>query len=146
MSPLDPGPVSVGRIELEVDGQVLSGFSEVSGLALELDVLENRQTAADGSVVVRRLPGRWKSGEVTLTRGLTSDIGLNAWMVAQVAGAFEVERATSLVMYDASGTPVARYHLENAWPAKLEISSLKAGGTDVLVEQLVLVYESVERL
>lgn len=72
MSPLEPEPVSTGPIALEVDGTVLAAFSEVSGLALELEVVETEQAAADGRMVVRRLPGRPKAGEVTPIRGLTS--------------------------------------------------------------------------
>ncbi len=29
----------------------------------------------------------------------------------------------SLVMYNVDGKPVARYHLEDAWPSKIEIGA-----------------------
>jgi hypothetical protein len=38
---------------------------------------------------------------------------------------------------------VARYHLENAWPSKLEIGSLKAGDTSVVAERLTLTHDDV---
>ncbi len=37
-------------------------------------------------------------------------------------------------MHNTAGEPVARYHLENAWVPKIEISALKAGSSEVLYE------------
>jgi phage tail-like protein len=41
---------------------------------------------------------------------------------------------------------VARYHLENAWPSKLEVTGLRSGGTEIAVESLTLVHEGLERV
>ena len=49
-------------------------------------------------------------------------------------------------MYNFDGAPVARYHLENAWPSKLEIGSLKAGASEVLMETVTLVCEQIQRV
>jgi hypothetical protein len=43
------------------------------------------------------------------------------------------------------GSPVARYHLENAWPSKLELSGLKAGASEVLLERATVVCEHLQR-
>ena len=51
-----------------------------------------------------------------------------------------------LFMYDAPGARVARYHLENAWPAKLEIGSLKAGASSILLETVTLVCDNLRRV
>ena len=44
------------------------------------------------------------------------------------------------------GTPVARYHLEMAWPSKLEVGGLKAGASEVLMETVTLVCEHIQRV
>jgi phage tail-like protein len=41
---------------------------------------------------------------------------------------------------------VARFHLEHAWPSKLEIGGLRAEGNEVAVESLTLVHEGLERV
>ena len=65
---------SVGHsFGLEVDGIVIKQITEVSGLKMEQDVIELKQNTADGKYVIKKLPGRPKAGEVTLTRGLTGD-------------------------------------------------------------------------
>jgi hypothetical protein len=49
-------------------------------------------------------------------------------------------------MYNTHGTPVARYHLENAWPAKIEIGAMKVGASKVLMETVTLTCERIERV
>ena len=47
-------------------------------------------------------------------------------------------------MYDFEGNAIKRYKITNPWPKSLEVSSLKAGDTNVLTEKLVLTYEKCE--
>ena len=49
-------------------------------------------------------------------------------------------------MYNVDGKPVARYHLEHAWPAKIEIGALKAGASEVLMETVTMVCEHIQRV
>ena len=55
-------------------------------------------------------------------------------------------KSCSLIMYNYDGAPVARYHLENAWPSKLEVSALKAGASEVLMETVTIVCEHIQRV
>ena len=64
---------SVGLLRLEFDGITIKSITEVSGLKMEQDVVELKQNGPDGKYDVKKLPGRWKAGECTLTRGLTAD-------------------------------------------------------------------------
>ena len=58
---------------LELDGVRVSMLTEVTGLGWERDVIEVRQ-GGDPDAPTRRLPGRLKPGEVTVTRGLSTDV------------------------------------------------------------------------
>jgi phage tail-like protein len=49
-------------------------------------------------------------------------------------------------MYDSDGHPVARYHLENAWPSQLEVAPLKAGSNEVLYETVTLMCDAAQRI
>jgi phage tail-like protein len=61
---------SVGHsFGLEFDGVVIKQIAEVSGLKIDQDVVEFKQDTDRGKVIVKKLPGRPKAGEVTLTRG-----------------------------------------------------------------------------
>ena len=49
-------------------------------------------------------------------------------------------------MHNTAGEPVARYHLENAWVPKIEISALKAGSSEVLYETVTIACERLQRV
>ncbi len=82
---------------------------------------------------------------VTLVRGLTSDRRFVQWVQeAHGRGPGHTARRATIVVFAHDGSPVARYHLENAWPSKLEVGGLKSGDTSVVVEKLTLTYDRVE--
>ncbi|ACU39209.1 phage tail protein [Actinosynnema pretiosum subsp. pretiosum] len=137
---------SVGHsFGLEVDGVAIKQISEVSGLKMEQDVIELKQNTADGKYVIKKLPGRPKAGEVTLTRGLTGDNSFEKWVKdAHFGKMTSARKGGAIIVYDYEGTAIKRYKLTNAWPKSLEIGSLKAGDTSVLTEKLVVTYEMME--
>ncbi|RDI17183.1 phage tail-like protein [Rhodococcus sp. AG1013] len=138
---------SVGHsFGLEFDGIQIKSITEVTGLKMEQDVIEYKSnSAADGKYLVKKLPGRWKAGEVTLTRPLTEDNSFDKWVKdSQLGKMGDVRKGGAIVVYDYEGSAVKRYKVTNAWPKSLEVNSLKAGDTSVLTEKLVLTYERCE--
>ena len=65
---------------LEFDSVVIKQIQEITGLKKEQDVIEMKSNTNDGKYMIKKLPGRWKAGEVTLTRGLTSDNSFEQWI------------------------------------------------------------------
>ena len=143
---LPEGDSSVGHsFGLEFDGITIKAITEVAGLKMEQDVVELKQNGPDGKYVIKKLPGRWKSGEVTLTRGLTADNSFEKWVKDAHFGKMgSARKGGAIIVYDYEGTALKRYKLTNAWPKSLEIGSLKAGDTSVLTEKLVVTYERLE--
>jgi phage tail-like protein len=137
---------SVGHsFGLEFDGVVIKQIQEVSGLKMEQDVIELKENTHDGKYVNKKLPGRPKSGEVTLTRGLTGDNSFDQWIKSSHFGKMaDARKGGAVIVYDFEGAPIKRYKLANAWPKSLEIGTLKAGDTTVLTEKLVVTYEQLE--
>src|SRR5215470_12376055 len=131
---------SVGHsFGLEVDGIQITAINEVSGLKMEQDVIELKQNTPNGKYVIKKLPGRPKAGEVTLTRGLTGDQSFEKWVKdSQFGKMTDARKGGAIIVYDYEGSAIKRYKLTNAWPKSLEIGSLKAGDTSVLTEKLVL--------
>ena len=63
-----------------------------------------------------------------------------AWHELVILGDVAAARKSCvLVMYNQAGSPIARYHFENAWPAKYTGA---AGGGALRTEGVVLVYET----
>jgi phage tail-like protein len=130
---------------LEFDSVVIKQIQEIAGLKMEQDVIEMKSNTADGKYMIRKLPGRRKAGEVTLTRGLTADNSFEKWIkAAELGNMTDARKGGAIIVYDYMGAPIKRYKLDNAWPKSLEIGSLKAGDTTVLTEKLVLTYELME--
>ena len=136
-----PEDMTASRFSIVVDGHEIAAFAELKGISsgYDIDFIES-----DG----RRLavPGKRPPPTVTLKRGMTSDLELAAWHQLAMNDWSAARKSASLVMYDATGVPVARYHLENAWPAKLEIGSLRAGASEVLMETVTLVCDHLQRV
>ena len=144
--PLPDLDSSVGHsFGLEFDGVVIKAITEVSGLKMEQDVIELKENGPDGKYSVKKLPGRWKAGEYTLTRGLTEDNSFEKWIKdSQFGKMADVRKGGSVIVFDFEGGELKRYNFTNAWPKSLEIGTLKAGDTSVLTEKLVLTYERLE--
>jgi phage tail-like protein len=137
---------SVGHsFGLEFDGVVIKQITEISGLKIEQDVVELKQNTNDGKYMVKKLPGRPKAGEVTLSRGLTGDNSFEKWVKDSQFGKMgDARKGGAIIVFDFEGAAIKRYKLANAWPKTLEIGSLKAGDTSVLTEKLTLTHEGCE--
>jgi phage tail-like protein len=137
---------SVGHsFGLEFDGITIKSITEVTGLKMEQDVIELKENSSDGKYVIKKLPGRWKAAEITLTRGLTADQSFEKWIKdSQFGKMSDARKGGAIIVYDFEGSAMKRYKLTNAWPKSLEIGSLKAGDTSVLTEKLVITAERLE--
>ncbi len=119
----------------------IAAFAELQGITSDYDI---DFIESDGRKLA--VPGKRPPPTVTLKRGMTSDLELAAWHELAMSDWSAARKNASLVMYDATGTPVARYHLENAWPAKLEIGSLRVGSSSVVMETVTLVCDRLQRV
>ena len=136
----DPGdPLLFG---LELEGAPAGFFLSVEGVGSENEITEFI-SGDDG--IVRKLPGRLKYFNVTLKRGLTSDLTLANWRGQVESGDFTTARKNAaIVLYDSALTVVARWHLLNAWPSKLEI--VAPPGESAAIEEITLAVEQIQRV
>lgn len=138
--------LTAARFSITIDGYEIASFSELQGITTEVvpvDFLES----TDKEVIFKKLPGQIKPPTVVLSRGKNSSMELWAWHEAVLQGNIVAARKScSLIMYNYDGAPVARYHLMHAWPSKLEIGALKAGASEVLMEKVTIVCESIQRV
>ncbi len=138
--------LTAARFSVVIDGYEIASFSELQGITTEVSPVKFMESS-DKEVIIKYLPGEFSPGKVVLSRGKTSGMELWAWHEAVLQGNIVAARKScSLVMYNYDGAPVARYHLLHAWPSKLEIGSLKAGASEVLMEKVTIVCESIQRV
>ncbi|OLF16065.1 hypothetical protein BU204_18635 [Actinophytocola xanthii] len=138
--------MTAARFSITIDGYEIASFSELQGITTEVEPVELMEST-DNEIILKKLPGKAKPATLVLKRGKNSSMELWAWHEAVLMGDIVAARKScSLVMYSTDGKPVARYHLEHAWPSKLEVGALKAGSSEVLMETVTIVSERIQRV
>lgn len=133
------------RFRVEIDNIATGAFSEVQIGATTTDVVEYREGTDPPHV--RKLSGLTKYGNVTLKRGITSSRDLDQWHRQIVTGQLaNNRRQVAIIVQDESGADQARFVVVDAWPVRYVVGLLDAKGNEVLIEELELANEGIERV
>ena len=139
-------PITAARFSITVDGYEIASFSELQGVRTEIKTVEFIESGEKG-LVQMNIPSNPVLATIILKRAQTQDPQMWSWHEAARFGEMGAARKScSLVMFDAAGKPVARYHLENAWPCKIELGALRAGSSEVLTETVTIVCDHLQRV
>ncbi|MCJ7742995.1 MAG: phage tail protein [Dehalococcoidales bacterium] len=132
---------------LEIEGTVTGYFTEVAGIGSEHEIIEHKVVDDAGRELVMKIPGRLKWGDITLKRGITSDMQIWDWRKKVEEGDVKGARKNgSIFMLDRAYKEVARWDFVSAWPSKVTGPSLKADSNEFGVEELTLVHEGLKRV
>lgn len=135
-------PLTTANFVVEIDGLGVADFSEVTGLGVEVDVIEYRQ-GTDPAGTPRKIPGLVKYGNVTLKRGIARDNALWSWISQVIRG--PVERRTVIIrLLDRKREVVWTARLAGAWPFRYVGPTLNGTGSDVAIEEIVLCHEGLD--
>lgn len=153
---INTDPIVSQNFFLEIDGEVVSILSSVSGLDVEMDVVSMQQTGKDGKVqTVKTLGSANKAPDLQMVRMAAIDSTqdkLWGWFKDIREKGFKIgDRASSrkngsIVMYDSSNTEVARFNFTNGWPSKISTDQLSVDSNDPVKETITLTIESLERV
>jgi phage tail-like protein len=123
----------------------IGGFSDVSGLHTEITVAEYRTGNAPENHA-DKLPSIYKSGDVTLKRGVVKNTDISDWIEAvRTTGVAAKQASVTITLLDETRQPVVTWTLRSVMPLKWTGPTLAAkGGADVAMEELVLSVEKVE--
>ncbi len=125
-------------------GEAFGGFSDVSGLTLEIPHAEYR-AGNDRDNHVRKIPGIHKVGDVTLKRGIVSTKDLWQWLDDTRKKGVEAKKTVVVRLLDEQHQPVQAWTLQGVTPMKYTGPTLAAkGGGDVAMEELVLSVEGID--
>jgi phage tail-like protein len=122
---------------------VIGGFSDVSGLGLDVSYSEYRN-GNEKFNTVRKVPNTHKLDDITLKRGLVGSTKLFDWLKSVADGAYAPTNVT-ITLLDEARQPIATWVLHNAQPKKWVGPTLAAkGGGEVAMEELHLVHEGID--
>jgi phage tail-like protein len=141
-------PYTTREIFLEVDGEFFGQFRTCSGIGSMTEIAEHMVAAPQGQQVIKKMPGRTKWLDVTLKRGITSNMSVWKWRQQMITGDIQAARKNfSIVLTDTYGNQVERWNFSNGWPSKVEFSTAGEITTGVmLIESLVITHEGMERV
>ena len=126
---------------VEIDGVTVAHFAEVSGLEVEIGIVEYRNGSED--VTVRKLPGLAKYSNITLKRGVVGDLSLWQWLGTVRQGNAE-RRDGAIVLLDERREPVLRFRFRRGWPCKWQGPTLNAHSNEVAIEALEIAHEGLD--
>ncbi|ASS48509.1 MAG: phage tail protein [Candidatus Fluviicola riflensis] len=118
------------------------GFTEVSGLDVETEVIEYRQGASPEYSKLK-MPGMTKFSNITMKRGtFKSDNEYFNWWNSVKLNTIE-RRDLTIKLLDENHDPVIVWKVKNAWPTKIQSTDLKADGNEVAIESMEIVHEGL---
>jgi phage tail-like protein len=140
-------PFQVFQFGLVLDGTLTGFFTECSGIGSEHDVTEQQATNEKGHSFVMKSPGRLKYTDVTLKRGITSNLDIWEWRAEAEAGDLEACRKNaSIIAYNRKFDEVAQWNFYNAWPSKVTGPDFNSANSEFGVEEIVIVHEGFHRV
>ncbi|NQY28528.1 MAG: phage tail protein [Flavobacteriaceae bacterium] len=118
------------------------GFSEVSGLDIESEIIEYRQGASPDFSKIK-MPGMMKYSNITLKKGMfKGDNEYYEWLQTIQLNTVERRDLTISLLNDAH-EPVVTWKVQNAFPVKISGTDLKADGNEVAIETLEIAHEGL---
>lgn len=118
------------------------GFTEVSGLDVETEIVEYRHGASPEYSKIK-MPGMQKFGNITLKRGtFATDNEFYTWWNTVKLNTIE-RRDITISLLNEEHDPVVTWKVKNAWPTKVQSTDLKADGNEVAIESMEVVHEGL---
>ena len=119
------------------------GFTEVTGLTMESDVIEYREGSSPLFHKIKQ-PGLQKLSNITCKRGVfKGDIQFNDWFNTISMNTVE-RRDVTIKLLNEAHEPIIVWVVLNAWPVKVQSSDLKADGNEVAIETMELAHEGIK--
>jgi len=123
-------------------GGARGGFTEVTGLTIERQVVEYREGQSP-EYKTMKMPGLEKSHTIVLKRGIMpGDHDFFSWMSTIALNQVE-RRDVTISLLNEKHEPVMTWKVKNAWPIKWDGPTLKSDGSEVAIETLELAHEGI---
>jgi phage tail-like protein len=135
-------PLLTFRFHVEIDGMLFAGFSEVSGLSVEVETEDYEEGGLNE--YVHKLPKRTKYQNIVLKQGLTYSSQMWDWHQDVVNGKIAA-KSGRIVLMDHQGFPMWYWNIENAYPVKWTGTDFKADSTEVFIETLELAHTGIQK-
>lgn len=135
-------PMPKFHFQVQWDSETSIGFTEVSGLDVETEVIEYRDGSSKEYNKVK-MPGMQKFSNITMKRGTFKGVNefYNWWNTVKLN---TIERRNiTIQLLNEEHEPVVTWKVKNAWPTKVQSTDLKSDGNEVAIETMEIVHEGL---
>jgi phage tail-like protein len=129
---------------VELDNGIGGYFTDVSGLGVEIEVVDVNDTMT-GRTESRKRAGTAKYSEIVLKRKFSGDKAFWDWAKKIRDGNLDYRSKGAIVLHDMSGGETGRWTFLNCWPSKWSASDLDVGSDDLMEEEVTLQVEQIMR-
>jgi phage tail-like protein len=119
----------------------LAGFSESSGLEMDLEVEEYKEGGGNGTIL--KFPTRVKWSNIRLRRGMAASDDLWSWHYNFVEGK-GARRDGVIVLQDERHNPAKAWSFTRGLPVKWVGPSMNAAQSQVAIEELEITHEGLK--
>ena len=140
-----PPVISASSFVINIDGLSEVTFSELSGINSEVEAVEYISSDTSGNIIHTKQFGKTKPPKITMKRAV-DDQGsgvLWGWHQLVLLGDPAASKSCTLALKDAQRNTLLSYTLENAWVSKIDISGLKSGASEVVMQTVEIVCDSI---
>jgi phage tail-like protein len=125
---------------IEIEGLLIGGFSECSGLEVETELLDYREGGVND--YVHRFAGGTKSAPLVLKHGITSSDGLWRWYRMTAEGRVARRNGTVFLLDDRHGAAI-QWDFKEAFPYKWTGPELRADAAGIAFESVELAHRGL---
>ncbi|MFY1671345.1 phage tail protein [Plantactinospora sp. WMMB334] len=137
-----PDPFPTFNFAVEIEGLLVAGFNEVSGLDSQIEMQAYREGGVNG--FAHQLPGAATPANLVLRQGLGALSSLWNWYDNTTRGVIQ-RRSGTIVLLDRRQIPVMWWNFRNALPVRWSGPTFNAGGDEVGFESVELAHEGLTK-
>lgn len=137
-------PFGAFNFWVEIEGLVVGGFTEVSGLQVEVETMALREGGLNGYVHQLAGPARYPQN-LTLKRGLTTNDSFWPWCQDVFNGTIK-RRNSTIYLFDQNGASVMAWNIVEAYPVRWSGPDLRAQGSEVAFETVELAHRGIAKV
>lgn len=128
--------------QVEIQGVIVAGFSEVSGLQMETETHDFREGGVND--YLHKLPKGSRQSNITLKRGITDSDTLWKWHQDVVNGKIE-RKSGRIILMDSQNNEKWHWAFEDAYPVKWVGPEFRATTNAIAIETMELVHKGIKK-